>query len=203
MIVDLGAGTAWRHLINIPEVSPTKGFVPTVWGQQIFVNGTNGMPIETLNFGADGIALSADGCTLWFSTTGGRRLYSVSTALLRSQAPLSELMAQQAVLDHGDKGLSDGMESDTNNIIYAGNMEDNSIAIFDPATGVPTTFVRDPRFSWTDTMSVATDGYLYFTENQLWRGPGYNGGVDKRVKPFVLFRVQLPNNGTKIVQKAP
>ena len=95
------------------------------------------------------------------------------------------------------------MESDTNDMIYFGNMQDNSIGVYDPSTGLFSTFVRDPRFSWTDTMSVATDGYLYFTENQLWLAPLANAGVDKRVKPFVLFRAKLPNNGSKVTQKAP
>jgi sugar lactone lactonase YvrE len=95
------------------------------------------------------------------------------------------------------------METDSNNNIYFGSMESNAIGIYAPNTGIFSTFVRDPRFSWTDTFSTGADGYLYFTENQLWRGPSYNQGVDKRVKPYVLFRVKLPNNGTKITQKAP
>ena len=198
MIVDLGSGEAWRHLINVPSVSPTVGFVPTIWGQQVYSNGTNGMPINTLAFGADGLSLSADKSTLFYSTTGGRELYSVPTSILLRQDPYSELIAQASVMNHGQKGLSDGLESDTNNNIYVGNMEDNSIAIFHPDTGIVSTFVRDPRFSWTDTMSVGADGYLYFTENQLWLGAAYHGGIDERVKPYVLFRAKLPGNGTKI-----
>ena len=186
--------------MGTPYVRPTQGFVPTIWGQPVYSNGTTGLPIGNVNFGADGIALSADGTTLYFSTTGGRELYSIATNLLRDDSAYSELMAQSAVYNHGQKGLTDGMESDTNNMIYAGNMEDNSIAMFNPATGTISTFVRDPRFSWTDTMSVGADGYLYFTENQLWLGPGYQGGVDRRVKPYVLFRAKLPGGGSKIVQ---
>ena len=95
------------------------------------------------------------------------------------------------------------MESDSNGNVYFGNMQDNSIGIFNPSSGLFSTFVRDPRFSWTDTMSVGADGYLYFTENQLWLAPLVQGGMDKRVKPFVLFRAKLPNGGTKITQQAP
>jgi sugar lactone lactonase YvrE len=202
--VDLGAKEAWRHLTNNRAVLPTPGFVPTIWGTPVYRNGTiPGQPIGNVNFGADGIALSADFATLYFSTTGGRELYSVPTARLRDNGPYSELLANGDVQRLGDKGLSDGLETDSNGNIYAGNMEDNSIVIFHPDTGTVSVFVRDPRFSWTDTMSVRTDGYLYFTENQLWLGPGYHGGVDKRDKPFVLFRVKLPGNGTKVTQAAP
>ena len=203
VVVDLGSGTAWRHLMGTPYVRPTQGFVPTIWGQPIYSNGTTGLPIMNVNFGADGIALSPDGSTLYFSTTGGRELYSIATSLLRDNGLYSELMVQAAVYNHGQKGLSDGLETDSNGFIYVGNIEDNSIATFDPSTGVISTFVRDPRFSWTDTMSVAADGYIYFTENQLWRGPAYNGGVEKRVKPFVLFKAKLPNGATKVQQSAP
>ena len=48
-------------------------------------------------------------------------------------------------------------------------------------------------------MSVASDGFLYFTENQLWRTPSFYPGTDRRVRPFALFRVKLPGNGTKVV----
>ena len=48
-------------------------------------------------------------------------------------------------------------------------------------------------------MSVGTDGYLYFTDNQLAFSPQVYPGTDTRVRPFALFRVPLPNNGTKVV----
>ncbi|MCJ1313334.1 hypothetical protein MMC25_007011 [Agyrium rufum] len=203
VVVDLGTGQAWRHLLNIPAVSATQGFVPTVWGQTIYTNGTNGQPIGNVNFGADGITLSADGTTLYFSSTGGRQLYSVPTARLRDRSAYSEILAQASVLYLGEKGLSDGFESDSAGNIYVGDIEANAIATYDAMTGIVSTFVRDPRFSWTDTMSVGADGYLYFTENQLWRGPAYQGGVERRVKPYVLFRVPCKGNGTKIQQSAP
>ena len=203
VVVDLGSGQAWRHLMNIPATQASEGFVPTVWGEPIYTNGTNGMPIANVNFGADGIALSADGATLFFSTTGGRNLYAVPTDRLRADGPTSEILARAAQVFLTGKGVTDGMESDSNNNIYMGNIEDNSISIYTPTTGLLSTFVRDPRFSWTDTMSVGADGYLYFTENQLWRGPAYQGGNDRRVKPYVLFRTKLPGNGTKVQQAAP
>lgn len=203
VVVDLGSGEAWRRLVNIPATQPDEGFVPTIWGEPVYNNGTTGMPIGNVNFGADGIALSADGSTLYFSTTGGRELYSVPTERLLDQSPYAEILARGAVGFLGETGLKDGMESDTNNMIYGGNQEDNSISMYDPSTGILETLVRDPRFSWTDTLSVGYDGYLYFTENQLWLGPSYHGGVDRRQKPWAVMRVPLPNGGTKITQSAP
>ena len=40
-------------------------------------------------------------------------------------------------------------------------------------------------------MSVATDGHLYVTANQLHRQAKYQGGQDARQKPYVLFRTRI------------
>lgn len=91
------------------------------------------------------------------------------------------------------------METDTNNFIYHGNMEQNAISFFNPANGTDQLFVRDPLINWVDTMSVGTDGYLYFTVNQLSFGSGFYPGIDHRVRPFAVFRAKLPGNGTKVL----
>ena len=51
--------------------------------------------------------------------------------------------------------------------------------------------VHDPRLLWPDTMSVAADGYLYVTANQLHRQARYRGGEDQRRKPYGLFRTRI------------
>lgn len=203
IIVDLGTKEAWRHLKNAPAVSATIGFIPTIWGQSVYNNMSNGQPAGNVNFGCDGIAISPDGCTLYWSTTGGREFYSIPTSYLRDRSTTSEIRANAAINHISNRGLSDGMETDSNGRIYHGSIEDNAIGVYFPENGTERIFLRDPRFSWTDTMSVGTDGYLYFTENQLWRSPAYHGGIDLRIKPYVLFRAKLPDAGTKVVQPVP
>ncbi|KAL6719136.1 hypothetical protein ACLMJK_003373 [Lecanora helva] len=199
IVVDLGTGKSWRHLDGTQYVHPETGFLPVIWGETVYSlpNGP-GNPISQSTFGADGIALSADGETLYFSAVGTRYLYSVPTARLLSNDVTSELLAQQSVVSHGQKGISDGLETDSNGLVYGGNIEDNSIIFFNPTNGTINVFARDPRIGWADTLSVATDGYLYFTVNQLWRTSMFYPGTDRRVKPYVLFRAKLPNNGAKV-----
>lgn len=90
------------------------------------------------------------------------------------------------------------METDTNGFNYGGNFEDNAISFSNPANGTVMVFARDPRIGWTNAFAVATDGYIHFTENQLWRTPMFYPGADPRVKPYVLFRSKLPGNGTNV-----
>ena len=47
--------------------------------------------------------------------------------------------------------------------------------------------------------AVGEDGYLYFTVNQLVFSALTYPGTDRRVKPWALMRVPLPNNGTKVI----
>lgn len=197
IVVDLGTGESWRHLENIPQVRPEAGFFVSVWGESVYMNPGNGMPVTRLAFGADGITLSNDGETLYFSAVSSRYLYSVPTARLRDRSSFSELMATASVMNLGQKGVSDGLESDSNGIVYAGSVEQNAVVIYNPSNGTVSTYVRDPRIGWVDTFSVSGN-YLYFTDNQLWRGASQQGGVDRRVKPYVLFRVPLLNGASKI-----
>lgn len=199
IVVDLGTGLSWRHLDTHPAVHAEPEFYFSIWGESVYNNPGNGAPIIPMFVGADGIALSADGETLYFSAVSGSYLYSIPTAVLRDHtSPSAELRALASVRKLTRKGMSDGLESDSNGYVYCGSQGTNSVNIYFPQNGTVETFVRDPRIGWTDTLSVGTDGYLYFTENQLWRHPGGWEGVDRRVKPFSLYRVPLPDGGHKI-----
>jgi sugar lactone lactonase YvrE len=122
IIADLGTGESWRHLDGNPQVRPIQQFLTYLWGVPIY--GTNpGKPFGYLTFGADGIAISADGENLYWKSVSTRYLYSIPTARLRDNSPLSEFLAQQSVVNHGETGVTDGMETDTNGFIYHGNME--------------------------------------------------------------------------------
>ena len=98
------------------------------------------------------------------------------------------------MLDEGDRGgASDGLESDAAGFIYSTNYEHNAILRrqADATNGAWETVVHDPRLLWADTMSLAADGYLYITANQLHRQPKYQEGKDLRRKPYTLFRIRI------------
>ncbi|KAF3762794.1 major royal jelly protein [Cryphonectria parasitica EP155] len=199
IIVDLGTGESWRHVSATELVRPDSGFVGWVSGQSVYAYDATSSGATYFPTGSDGIALSADGESLFFGPLSARRLYSVPTSLLRDRSSYSELRAQQGTLYHGQKGFSDGYETDSNGIIYMGNFEQNAVIMFTPENGTVTTFVRDPRINWVDTFSTGTDGYLYFTVNQLHLTASTYPGTDRRTKPYALFRAKLPNGGSKVI----
>lgn len=112
IIVDLGSGESWRHLDLFQDVRSQKQFLPFIWGQPVFY-ALGGLPYSYFPLGSDGIALAADGERLYWGPLGSRYLYSIATSLLRDRSQTSELLAQQGVTSHGEKGASDGFETDS------------------------------------------------------------------------------------------
>lgn len=116
--VDIGTGESWRHLGLTSWVRSENQFLPFIWGQPIYY-AQGSLPFGHSPLGSDGIALSADGERLYWGPIGSRFLYSVATSLLRARGPTSELLAQQGVTSHGEKGASDGFETDSSEYYYS------------------------------------------------------------------------------------
>lgn len=191
IVVDLGSGQCWRRLHDHPstKAETLREFMPVVEGRPFIRKGKDGAPELAAAMGADGIAISADGTRLFYCPLASRRLYSVSTEALADRSR-SDAEVAATVIDEGDKGgASDGLESDADGRIYATDYEHNALLRRGP-DGVWETVAHDARLLWPDTMSIAADGYLYVTANQLHRQASYHNGQDKRHKPYVLFRVR-------------
>ena len=189
IVMDIASGKATRRLNGAKSTSVDPDFKPVVEGQAALVSkGPEGKP-KTMGVASDGIALSADGKTLYFSALSSRHLFAVPTEMLRD-ASVSEAQLNAAVKDLGEKGASDGLESDANGAVYAGDYEHNGIRKR-LADGSWQTIVHDPRVLWPDTLSVGPDGYLYFIANQLQRQAGFHNGKDLREKPYSLLRVKI------------
>jgi sugar lactone lactonase YvrE len=191
IVVDLATGEAWRRLQDhfSTKALPLHEFLPVVEGR-VLMERTDSESPKPVSMGADGIAISSDGERLWYCPLASRRWYSVSTMALLDRS-LSDEQVAATVVDQGDKGGgADGLESDDQGRLYATNYEHNAILRRMP-DGEMQTIVHDERMLWPDTMSVATDGYLYFTANQLHRQAKYQDGEDLRAYPYWLFRVAI------------
>lgn len=192
IVVDLASGKSWRRLHDHPSTKAEElpSFLPIVEGRPFLEHQPNGMVKQGAGMGSDGIAIGADGARLYYCPLGSRRLYSVDTDALADRS-LEDSDAGATVTDEGDKGgASDGLESDAAGNIYATNYEHNSI-MRRRLGGAWETVVHDSRLLWPDTLSLATDGYLYVTANQLHRQARFHKGRDLRRRPYTLFRVRI------------
>jgi sugar lactone lactonase YvrE len=193
IVVDLASGESWRRLHDHPstKAEDLRTFLPTVEGRPFLIKQEeNGSTKLAANMGSDGIAISASGEWLYYCPLTSRKLYGVSTEAL-SDRSLDDQYVWRTVKDEGDKGgASDGLESDAEGRIYATNYEHNAIMRRSPIGEWETT-VHDPRLLWPDTLSLASDGYLYVTANQLHRQARFHNGRDMRRKPYTLFRIKV------------
>ena len=194
IVVDLASRKSWRRLENHSSTKPDGQLVPVIEGEPLRVR-LPGKPPARFEVGADGIAISPDGKTLYYCPLTSRHLYSVSVDALADRGK-SDAEVAATVKDLGEKGgASDGLESDEQGRVYLSDLEHDAIHRRN-AAGEIETIAHDPRVLWPDTLSLAADGYLYFTANQIERGPIHHGGQDFRQKPYVLFRVKV--DGTRI-----
>ena len=194
IVVDLATGESWRRLSDHSSTKPEPAFIPVVEGD-IMLMRLPGKAPSRLEVGADGVAISADAKLLYYCPLIGRHLYSVSVDALADRSKTDAEVAA-TVRDLGEKGgASDGLESDGQGRVYLSDYEHDAIRRR-AVTGEIETLVHDPRVLWPDTLSLAEDGYLYFTANQIERQPVFQNGRDLRQKPYVLFRVKV--DGTRI-----
>ncbi len=191
IVVDLATGESWRKLHDHPstKAEDLSTFLPIVEGKPFMERPASGSP-NPVTMGADGIAINDDGTRLYYCPLASRQLYSVSVKELINRES-DESAVEKTITNEGNKGGgADGLESDSEGRIYATSYEHNAI-VRRRVDGQYETVAHDPRMLWPDTMSLATDGYLYFTSNQLHRQTKYQGGQDQRQKPYTLFRVRV------------
>jgi sugar lactone lactonase YvrE len=187
IVVDLASGRSWRKLNKNPAVVADKTFVAVMEGKPMMLN-KKGEPPKPARIGSDGIAINAEGSRLFFCPLSSRSLYSVSVDALADEKRPDEQVAATLRKEKRDFA-SDGLESDAQGRIYLTDWEHNAIQVR-TGEGQYQTLVTDPRMWWPDTLSLATDGKLYFTCNQLHRQAKFHSGQDLRKRPFYLFSVQ-------------
>lgn len=188
IVLDLETGESFRRLNGDVSVSPDPLMVPKVEGKVWMNRPANGAP-SPVTIAADSLAISPDGKTLYYAALSSRHLYSIDTASLRDKT-ISDADLSKNVKYITEKGASDGMITDENGVVYAGDYENNAIHSIKP-DGTMDTIVHDSRILWPDTLAVGPDGYLYFTNNQLPRQAGYNEGKDTRQRPFSLLKINI------------
>ncbi|MDG3086544.1 L-dopachrome tautomerase-related protein [Vibrio hannami] len=130
----------------------------------------NGKPVLSQNAmltGADGIALSGDKNTLYWTNLTGNTLYSIETAILRdfsrSEAEIQASVKEVTTLPSN----TDGMTADRDNNLYMTGLTINGIMKRDAKTGDVTRLVYDDTMVWPDTLAWGPDNNIYISSNNL------------------------------------
>ena len=181
VVVELSSGKAWRSL---------SGDTSTKMDSDVKVE-TDGKPLKRADgrqpmFNADGIALSADGKTLYWQALTGKTLYSIATETLQQTTSDANAVAE-TVKTVATTEPVDGLWLDKDSgAIYLSAIGENAVKRLTLPGGKIETVLSDARLRWPDTFSQGSDGAIYITASHIQDSPWFHASwTDKH---FTLFR---------------
>lgn len=185
VVVDIATGQQRRVLAGHISTMPDKGYQTVLDGRVLHYDPKH--PTFPAG-GADGVTLSTDSQTLYYSPLASRRLYSLPTTKLADFSVNSDELAQ-LVVDEGEKGAADGLATDPWNRIYTTAADHDAIFRRNPDGGFEM-IASDPRFVWPDGI-FADSRYVYVVLGQWSRLPRLHDGQDLRKPPFLVAKVPI------------
>ncbi|HCI6203885.1 TPA: SMP-30/gluconolactonase/LRE family protein [Klebsiella quasipneumoniae subsp. quasipneumoniae] len=183
IVVDAQRGTVRRVLNKHPALMPVAGLQVTSHGETVW-------PGNPIILGINGIALSPDQETLYWTVTTGTTARTIATAALRDPA-MSERQLAAAIRTAGEVGgNSDGIVVDKHGALYITDVTHNGIVRYRPQSGQFTLLAADERVYWPDTPTIGPDGAVMFTASHL------NQHFAQAVKPgeekYTIWKVVQP-----------
>lgn len=124
---------------------------------------------------SDGIELSSDGNTLYFTALTGNVLYSVPTSVLRNKELTVSQRAEAVETENELNVPTDGMVL-VGSKLYMGNLPTESVWKYNLATGEGTNIELNEKVRWADSFAVDNKGDIYFTCSQI------NYPINERIK---------------------
>lgn len=177
IVVELESGKARRVLHQHPAVMPEPG-------RKVMAHGAEVWEGKPLLVAINGIALSPDAQTLYWTVTAGSRLYAVSTATLRRGKP-------GKVRDLGTVGgNTDGIVTAADGAVYITDVSRNGIVRYRPGKAGTQLIASDERIFWPDTASIGPEQALYFTSNNL--NNHFAGAVADGQERYTIWKLPLP-----------
>jgi sugar lactone lactonase YvrE len=183
VVVDLDSGASWRRLSGHASVRPPQrpGFA---------IATESGLMRTTV--GADGIALSPDGRTLWWTPLSSYDLASIDTDILAQHHADPEVVARHVVQHDARDFASDGLDCDREGRVYFTDVTHGTLQRLIPAENRYETLLHGEHYMiWPDAVKLGPDRIVYITDSQVNRQPAWNGGQDLRTPPYRLYRAAI------------
>ncbi len=181
-MVDFASGNARRVLDRHPSLQIEPGVKVVSHGAEVW-------PGNPLLIGINGIALSPDARTLYWTVTTGTRARAVPTAILR-QAGSTDVQIADEIQDLGAVGgNSDGLVTDAKGNLYITDVTRNGIVKYDPKTKSMSLVASNEGVHWPDTPAIQPGGDLVFTSSSL--NDHFAGSVKPGQERYELWRLPL------------
>jgi sugar lactone lactonase YvrE len=158
-------------------------------GMKVYSHGEEVWPGNPLLVAINGIALSPDGETLYWTVTAGDKLRALPTSVLRNFKSSDKRVAA-AVHELGTVGgNTDGIVTDKSGKLYITDVTHNGIAVYDPKQrGIEVQASSDGVY-WPDTAAIGPDDALYFTASNL--NNHFAGAVKQGQERYEIWKMPL------------
>lgn len=169
IVLNLVTGKSWRALDStIKQVKANR--------QSLYFQSTG----EWNNsVHSDGLELSADGATLYFTALTGDILYAVPTKILRDRSFSVTERASFIKVENSMNIPTDGMIL-SDNKLYMGDLLKESVWVYDLKTGRGENIYPGFSVRWADSFAKDNEGGIYFTTSQI------NYPIEKRNKYKII-----------------
>ena len=182
IIADFATGTARRVLDRHPDLQIEPGVKVVSHGAEVW-------PGHPLLIGINGIALSPDTGTLYWTVTTGTHAVAVPTDVLRKPGADDTQIAAQ-IRDLGSVGgNTDGIVTDAEGNLYITDVTHNGIVRYEPKSGSMTLMASNDGVHWPDTPAINPDGDLIFTSSSL--NDHFAGAVKPGQERYDVWRLPL------------
>ena len=140
----------------------------------------------------DGIALSPDGRTLWWTPLGAYDFFSIDTDILADPHADDATVARHVIAYGARDFASDGLDCDREGRVYFTDITNGIVQRYLPAEQrFEKLFEGRRAFRWPDGVRLAPDRQIFVSDSQLNRMPANNDGVDDRERPYTLYRAAI------------
>lgn len=190
LVYDIKSNMA-KRVLSAPEYVNDEAFAFQIHGRDV-LKAKDGKP-NGMKTGADGLALSGDKKTLYWTNLTGNRLLSLPTSVIRDFSRPEDEVKKAVKIEAKLPSNTDGMTADRAGNLYMTALTLNGLMKRDAATGEVSTFVTHDDISWPDTLSWGPGGALYLVSNHLhlW----VDGDMDFDTPAVPNFRIYRMNLG--------
>lgn len=113
----------------------------------------------------------------------------MDTAALIDRSVKDDEVAK-SIVDHGDKGASDGLEADTAGNLYFTAYEHSAVLKLG-ADGTWSTVLHGPKLLWPDTLAAGRRRLSLREREPTTHAAVQPGRLDERVPPYQIVRTRV------------
>ncbi len=186
---DIKANKA-KRVLSAPEFVNDEAYTFQIHGRDV-LKPKDGKP-NPMRTGADGIALSGDKKTLYWTNLTGNRLLSLPTAVIRDFSKLEEEVERAVEVVATLPSNTDGLTADRAGNLYLTALTLNGVMKRDARTGQISTYVSSNDISWPDTLAWGPGGQMHLVSNHLHLWVDGDMDFDRpKVPNFRIYRFKV------------